>query len=265
MNEHIAACRAVLRAQDLLPPADSELAIFVVGSVARGWAHENSDIDVVVVCRDRFEDDPRVVFSDIPLDPGSIPGVTFKNDGISWQVKYWQDSQVDQLLAKVSWPAFDSDRKSGERVNSVEELFLGRWPTSVAVSGDEWLRRRQQELHDSAFRSFIIMHALTSADDQLETALGQLAVGEVECAVLTARAALGWTVIAILADQREYSNGLKWRPRQMRLVDSELMPWPEYWALETMQDFSPDNPDKWIGQIVEVCKNASLHIEVTFP
>ncbi|MFG2349681.1 nucleotidyltransferase domain-containing protein [Streptomyces phaeochromogenes] len=259
MNEPLAKCLDVLRGEDLLP--DDTLAVFVVGSAARGWAHATSDIDVVVITKSPLQSE-RTQLLLVPLVPGSLSVATFSALDKRWEVKYWQDAQVDQLYRKVTWKAFEEDQTIGDRLTEVEELFLGRLLSCVVISGDDWILGRQRELADSAFRSLLVMRALTEADEAAETAIGQIAAGDSECAVLCAREAFGWAVQAILIDQHQYDSGVKWRPRRFRLVAPALLTFDEYWSIETMREFDPTAPEVWVERVVEVCKKVSMEIEV---
>ncbi|MFD7244519.1 nucleotidyltransferase domain-containing protein [Streptomyces massasporeus] len=259
MKEHIAACPDVLRDEGLMP--EDAVAVFIVGSAARGWAHATSDIDVVVITSSPFVNErtqPLVV----PLSPPALPVVAFSRMGKRWEVKYWEEAQVDQLFGKVTWEAFEQDETVGDRLSEVEELFLGRLMSCAVISGDEWIVSRQREVSDSAFRSLLLMRALTEADEATETAVGQITAGDVECAVLSAREAFGWAVEAILVDQRQYDAGVKWRPRRFSLVGPTLLTFEEYWAIETMRDFDPATPELWVQRVIDICKMVSMEIEV---
>lgn len=251
-------CTEVLAGLKLIPA--TELSTFVVGSTARGWAHATSDVDVVVISDEPFVDD-RAVTLELPLDPGSLPTVSFHHDGRRWEVKYWLDRQVDQLLGKVTWERLDEAR-TGDRLTEVELLFLSRLRTCATVTGREWVRRQRERLDGSAFRSVLIMQALTKSDDAAEVAIGQLAAGETECAVLSARLAFGFAVDALLAGHGEYEMNVKWRARRLRTVAPALLSFEDYWAVETMRDYRPEQPGRWVEQVVGFCKTVSLEVEM---
>ncbi|MFE2205072.1 nucleotidyltransferase domain-containing protein [Streptomyces rubiginosohelvolus] len=259
MNKHLSQCLDVLRDRKLLP--DDTLAVFVVGSTARGWTHATSDIDVVVITRSVFRSDQTQPLL-VSLSPEVLPVSVFSALDRRWEVKYWADDQVDQLYNKVTWDAFEEDQTIGDRFGEVEELFLGRLLSCAVISGGDWISSRQRQLGDSAFRSLLVMRALTEADEAAETAIGQMMAGDAECAVLSAREAFGWAVQAILVDQHQYDSGVKWRPRRFRLVAPGLLTFDEYWAIETMRDFDPVAPETWVQRVVEVCKKVSMEIEV---
>src|SRR5262245_57160225 len=91
------AWRAHLDTAGLLPP--DTCAAFCVGSVARGWATPTSDCDIYVVTRAPFRTAESVDVS-VPLHPDVVPVHVTDVDGRSWEIKYWTDDQVDQMLRK---------------------------------------------------------------------------------------------------------------------------------------------------------------------
>jgi hypothetical protein len=253
-------CQGVLVERGLLP--DDALSVFVVGSMARGWATEASDVDLVVVTRDRFEGGDKAYSLDVPLRPGSLPTIAFDHDGRRWEIRYWLDDQVDQLFDKVSWDTFDADHKVGDRLVEAEQLFLERLVSCVPVIGDDWVLRRREQLGESAFRSLLVMQGLTKVDAKTRTALGQLAAGDIESAVLSARDAFGWAMDALLDGHGEHGALVKWRARRFRAAEPTLLSFDEYWALETMRDYDPADPGEWIRRVVVLCKRVSMEVEI---
>jgi hypothetical protein len=251
--------RQVLTERGLLP-ADTVCA-FVTGSTARGWNHEESDVDLVVILAQPFEDE-RLTEVVVALEPGKLPVTAFQHDDHRWEVKYWLDSQIDQLFDKVTWDAFDNGRIAGSAMTTPEELFLGRLDTNVPFAGHAWLEQRRAQLSKSAFRSFLIKEALNQADHGVSTAMGQLAAGESAGAVLSMREAFGWSVEALLVSHGEYPQNLKWRPRRFRTAAPASLSYDDYWSIETMQGLDPAAPGPWIERVAEICKNISMDVEV---
>lgn len=260
MTPDFSHCPGVLADRDLLP--DDALSVFVVGSMARGWANDASDIDLVVVTRDRFEGGEKAFSLDVPLRPGSLPTVAFDHDGRRWEIRYWQDSQVTQVFEKVGWDAFEADRKVGDRLVEAEQLFLERLVSCVPVLGTEWVADRREQLSSSAFRSLLVMQGLTKVDAKTRTALAQLAAGDVESATLSARDAFGWAMDTLLHGHDEHGALVKWRARRFRAAAPSLLTFDEYWALETMRDYDPADPGDWIRRVVALCKKVSLEVEI---
>jgi predicted nucleotidyltransferase len=249
----------LLKNERLLPSAP--VAVLVVGSAARGWDHGTSDVDLVVVTTEPMSD-PRLLIVDAPLDPPVIPALGFHRGGRRYEVKYWTDSQVDQLLAKVSWESFEGDRKVGNRMAEVEQLFLERLLTCVPLLGEPWVSDRIQQVHDSAFRAFVITFELAKADAKAEAAIGLLEAGDAHGAVLTTREAFGHAVDALLTGAGEFGALAKWRPRRFRVVNPPELGFDEYWSVETMSEYDPERPELWVSHVVTLCKKLAAAIEI---
>ena len=258
-GERFSYCLPVLREQGLVP--DTELAIFVVGSMARGWAHATSDLDIVVVSAKPLTDD-RLFGQDIPLVPDSLGVVAFRHERRRWEVKFWLDTQVDQLFDKVSRAAFDGDRKVGDRLVPLEQLFLERLRTCVPLTGRDWVERRRAQLAGSAFDALVITVALAESDSQAEAAMGLLAAGDVHGAVVAVRDAFGYAVDAVLAAAGESSPHRKWRPRRFREAAPTLLSFDEYWSIETLRDYDPADPERWVRAVFATCKAIAADIEI---
>ncbi|MFH9005865.1 hypothetical protein ACH4E5_21880 [Streptomyces afghaniensis] len=251
----------MLRGRHLVP--DSCRAALLVGSAARGWSNRKSDLDIYLVCAEPWSG-PESVEVPVPLRPPVIQWESFYADNHSWDLAYWLDDQVDQMLAKVSWDAFDPVRaESGDALGERDEIFLGRLATCVPLIGEEWLARRRAQLDTSAFRSILVARSLGSAGMAVEDTIGQMKDGDLNSAVLSARTALGHTVDALLEERGEYGSYTpKWRARRFQVADPDALSFAKYWDLETMRDFDPDDPSKWISEVLTLCQDLSLKIEV---
>lgn len=258
MSDRFAGVVDGLAELKLLP--ETELATFVVGSMARGWDHGASDLDINVVSTEQMTDD-RLLRHDVPLLPETLPVLGFERDGLRWELKYWTDDQIDQLLAKVSWEAFEGDGKVNNRLAEVEELFLGRLINCVPLTGQDWVDRRREQIRESAFAAFVISYALTMADSKAESAMGQLAAGDAHCATLTAREAFGHAVDGLAASHGEFGVLVKWRARRLRTAAPKLLSFEQYWSIETMRTFDPADPGAWVREVVGVCKRLTSEIE----
>jgi len=249
-----------LRDEGLLP-ADA-LAVLCVGSVARGWANERSDYDLVVVTREPFADD-RVRGLPVPLEPKTLPTVGIRVDGRRWEIKYWLDTQVDQILAKVTWERFESGTHTARVLLDVEELALERLISCITLTGDKWVETRRRELAESAFRAFAISRSLAGLDSAIEDALGQLAAGDAESAALSARRAIGHVIDALLESHDWYGSAQpKWRARRFREAAPTEVSFEEYWALETMRGFDASAPEPWVKEAVEWCRRLCMEVEI---
>ncbi|WP_329201389.1 nucleotidyltransferase domain-containing protein [Streptomyces sp. NBC_01435] len=252
---------ATLRDRDLVP--DQCQAAFLVGSTARGWSNKKSDLDICVVSAEpwSFPDSVEVAVS---LEPDVVHWHTFHADNRDWDLAYWVDAQVDQMLTKISWAEYDQVRAtSNDVLPPREESFLGRIATCVPLIGEDWVARRRAELDASAFRSVLVTRSLGAADRAIEDGLGQLADGDLHSAVISARLAYGHTVDALLEERGEYgSYHFKWRPRRFQAAQPEALTFDEYWAVETMRDFDPDDPKKWINKVLTACQDLALKVKV---
>jgi hypothetical protein len=261
MASSLNGCIERLEHRSLLP-AD-HLAVFCVGSVARGWANTNSDLDLTVVTSGPWHN--RVGHSrSVPLQVGRVPVVEFQDDGHRWQVKYWQDRQVDQMLEKVGWAQFEGNAGTAKALSEAEELFLERLVSCLPLSGAGWVESRRRQLKQSAFRAFVTTRSLVEADSAVEDALGQLAAQDLESAVLSARKAFGHSVDALLESSGSYGSRLpKWRARRFREVSPSALSFEEYWRVETMRDFDPAAPEVWVRTVIDRCKSLSLDVEIS--
>ncbi len=245
-----------------LVPADS-LAVLLVGSAARGWDNARSDYDFAVVTTEsRTSETCRAVA--LPLDPPTLRIDVGYQAGRRWELQYWLDGQVDQILAKVSWAEFERDRAERPVLSRPEELLLGRLTDCVLLTGADWLAARRAQLAASAFRQIVVARSLAEADDSIEDALGQLAAGQVHSAVLAAKQALGHTVDALLEEHGEYggSHLSKWRPQRFQAARPTALSFAEYWELETMRTYDPRHPDRWINEVLTICQDISAKVTI---
>jgi hypothetical protein len=252
---------ATLQARNLIPERCE--AAFIVGSSARGWSNKRSDYDIYVISRE-----PWPVLESIgvgvPLQPAEVGWHSFYTEGHGWDLAYWLDTQVDQMLAKVSWDEYDQVRAtSGDTLAQREEVFLERIATCVPLLGEDWVMRRRSEIDASAFRSIVVTRSLGAANMAVEDALGQLENGDVNSAVISARFALGHAVDALLEEQGEYGSNIpKWRARRFKEVNPAALSFDKYWELETMRSYDPDDPARWINEVLTLCQDLSLKISV---
>ncbi|MFI6011968.1 hypothetical protein ACIBAG_24665 [Streptomyces sp. NPDC051243] len=260
MKLDLSGCVDELRRRELVP--DDTLTIFNVGSVARGWANPTSDFDFYLVSRAvPVIEGARTV--PVPLAHETISTYVFQVDGRRWEVAYWLDSQVDQMLTKVSWEEFDAGVSSLKAMVDTEELFLERIVTGLPLFGEDWMKRRRAELDDTAYKAFITARSLAEADGNVEDALGMLTVGDTESAVMAARKALGHMVDAVLESSGNYgSRTPKWRARRVKEARLDLMPFETFWALETMADYDAAAPEEWVHRVVTLCKDLSIEVEI---
>lgn len=248
-----------LRERDLIP--DDVLAALVVGSAARGWHNLRSDFDICVVTRDARVPGCAIP---VPLVPAHVRTVSFYAFDRQWDVTYWLDSQVDQVFDKVSWDAFDGGEVTQDVLSVREELLLGRLSSGLTLVGEDWHEHRRANLAESAFRSFVVVRSLCATGDAVEDALGQLEAGDLQSATVSARTAFGHVVDAILESSGEYGSHLpKWRPNRMKAVRPPILDFADYWRIETMQGYDPDEPRGWITSLLTLVQDLAMRVETT--
>ncbi|WP_369173402.1 hypothetical protein AB5J49_38045 [Streptomyces sp. R28] len=260
MKLDLTGCVGELRRRGLVP--EDTLALFNVGSVARGWANPSSDFDFYLVSRTvPTIEGARTV--PVPLSHETISTFDFQAEERRWEVSYWLDSQVDQMLAKVSWAEFDAGVSSLKVMVDTEELFLERITTGLPLLGEGWVKERREELYGTAYKAFVTTRSLAEADGNVEDALGMLDVGDIESAVMAARKALGHATDAVLEGSGNYgSRTPKWRARRVKEARLDALPFEKFWALETMADYDAGDPGAWVRRVVTLCKDLSIEVEI---
>lgn len=251
-----------LRERKLLP--DETLAAFVVGSAARGWHNARSDYDIYIVTSKPTVSDTSSSLP-VPLDPPTVTTETFYTQDKRWEVKYWLDTQIDQMLSKVSWDAYEEGSTAARlALTLVEELALSRLNSCLPLQGEEWVLNARRRLAKSAFRSFVVVRSLSEVDNAVEDALGQMESGDLESATISARNAFGYAIDALLESEGEYGSHLpKWRANRFKAAKPEALSFERYWELETMQTYDPADPKPWIKGILTLCQDIAMRVEVS--
>jgi hypothetical protein len=253
------ALLAALQDGGLLP--DDTLAVLLVGSQARSWSHQASDIDLIVAT----ERTPGAgAFPLMPSRAGDhLVAATAEFAGRPVEVHYWSQPQVAALLAAASWQVFDETELAAEPFHSKERQFADRLITAQVLTGHQWQQRSCTALRESAFRSLCIRFALDAGEGVLVKALGLLRSGDVHAAVLAAKDAFDYAADALLLGAGELGSLRKWRARRFREAAAGLpIDFDSYWALETMQGFDPDDPGRWVRQVAAFVRTTMLHTEL---
>jgi hypothetical protein len=85
-----------------------------------------------------------------------------------------------------------------------------------------------------------------------------------DSAVLSARKALGRTVDALLESEGHFgARTPKWRAWRFRDSRPKALSFEEYWALETVRPFDPDDPQTWVNLVVQRCTDLTLEVEIS--
>jgi hypothetical protein len=236
--------------------------VYVSGSVARGWSNENSDLDIYVVTAEPWAGGPDEA-APVALDPNVIPVVATRVGRTRWDIEYWLDSQVEQLIHKVSWASFDRQPSTSPQATGLlpyELNFLERLPYAVALAGEQWLAARRAQAACSAVTSFAASYQVQMAEAFLEDAVGQLKAADIHSSVLSAKMAFGHAVDALLASRGEVGRSWKWRARRFQEVDQDVLKFEDYWALETMRGYDPENPARWVEEVVRTCRRIFFEV-----
>lgn len=252
---------APLRERHLIP--DDTQAAFVVGSAARGWHNLRSDYDIYIVSNPLHDAETSGALP-VPLEPPFVSLEVFYAQEKRWEVKYWCDAQIDQMLAKVSWEAYERGTVAGNVLAPVEELTLARIRHCLPLIGADWVDERRGRLAGTAFRSFVIARSLGEADMYVEDALGQMEADDLESAVLSARLAFGHAVDALLEGEGEFgSHQPKWRANRFKAASPAVLTFEEYWAVETMKTYESGDPRPWIKDVLALCQDIAMRVDVS--
>jgi hypothetical protein len=248
---------ADLGANGLLPAAVR--AVFITGSVTRGWANPASDVDVYVVSADDTWTGTGALH--VPLRPDVVPTATTVLGGRRWELKYWLDDQIRQVLDKMSWSSIGS-RPVADLLGKTEVGLLARICTCVPITGADWVARVRGEIQASPFQAVLVAESATAARFAMEDAAGQAAAADLESAVLSARLAFGHAVDALLLQRGELDRSPKWRARRMRGVAPPELSFTAYWEVESMTGLDPAAPRDWVGDVLRRSAELLDHVAV---
>ncbi|WP_346184400.1 nucleotidyltransferase domain-containing protein [Streptomyces osmaniensis] len=248
-----------LRDEGLLP--DAPLAVYCAGSVVRGWGNPTSDVDVYVVTAEPWQGKQAEQVA-LRLDPRNIAVEVLVHEGRRWDVEYWTDGQVKQVLAKVSRQALESGADLGSLLEPAEYDLLDGITHGLDVTDPSWRLMRTEDVSASALRTLLVSRALLRYDEYAEDAVGQLAAGDHESAVVTAKLAFGFAVDALLAGHGWWGKSPKWRARRFRAAAPPELTFEQYWRLETMADFDLDDPRRWVESVLMLGGRISMEVEL---
>ena len=236
-------------------PADT-LAVFVGGSVARGWNNEWSDIDAYVVSRSPW---PGAEAKTAPLDPPRLPVELLDLDGVLVDAEYWTADQLAQVLAKLTPDG--TGRASLLGLVREEMSLLDRLAHPLVCTGADWVGQAQAAIEASPFRSLAVTMFFDALDQRVEDALGQLRAGDTHSAVLSARLAYGFAVDGLLARYGEVGQNPKWRARRLAAARPAELPWDDWWRVETMADYDDADPGGWVRAVCRECRRITTVVD----
>jgi hypothetical protein len=227
----------------------------------RGWGNAGSDLDIYVIAESAWRSSTAQVDT-VALDPDSIPVEGIIVDGRRWDIEYWLESQVNQVVKKVSAESLTGNQPAGRRMTSAEITFLQWIGHAQPVDRDEWLGQLRERLAGSAISSVMVLRALHTMDIYAEDAVGQLNSGDVRSAVLSAKLTFRYAIEALLSVYGEYGESTKWFGRRFQAADPKELTFDEYWAVETMRSFDPAAPQRWVREVLELCQRISTEVEI---
>ena len=228
--------------------------LYLSGSLVAGWGHATSDLDVYVISAGPVSPPVVTAYTYVDMEPPEVPVCVHHVDGRRWDVEYWTDGHVDQLLGRIEEGRVPLD-------GLVD--FLYRITVGVPLMGDAWLEERRAQIARSRLRPMLVETCFDRADGLIEDAVGMLEVGDHASAVIAARQAFAEAVRGLLAVRERYAPQPKWRARQFQLARPTEMSWDEYWRLETMQGFDPEHPERWVEQVLEKCRSLMMAVDIT--
>lgn len=241
----------------------STLAAFVVGSAALGWHNPRSDFDIYIVTSEKYGSLTSHLVP-VRLAEASLATETFYTRERRWDVTYWLESQVEEVLSKVSRDAISPGTPTEKTLSISEELLLSRLGTCLALHGEDWIEKNSARASGSAFREIVVVRSLGAADNAVEDALGQLEVGDFESATISARKAFGHAIDALLESLGQYGSlEQKWRPKRFKAADPGVITFDAYWAVETMQGYQPANPAPWVERVLTLCQDIAMRVKVS--
>jgi predicted nucleotidyltransferase len=250
-----------LAQRGLLPSTRS--AVFVGGSLARGWAHARSDMDIVVIAPEPWSSATSTQQS-VWLTVPTIQVEVITVAGRRWEIKYWLTSQVEEAMAKVDWEAFEKNGPPSD-LGIYETFTLERMCHGIAIDGAAWFAEHRAAVRDSALNSIIALQHLAKADSALEDMVGLREAGEERDAVVPARNAFGFAVDALNASRGEAGLEPKWRPKRVALLNHPCLPLERYWELELCVGLDPRNPGPWLDEVALTCGRLFLDTNLGRP
>jgi hypothetical protein len=239
---------------------DDAVAVLMVGSRARGWQHERSDLDVVMVSASRW-DGPVTERQRVSLADASIGVAVTSVDGVACEVKYWTEAQVRETLAKVAWSVWDAD-EPGDPLSANELLLVQRLPHAEVLAGHDWWRVVASEVRESAADTRAALASLANADDMLDDVSGLLGSGQVDAAVMALQRAFVHVTDALTASLGQPGTDTKWRRRRLRAAATDVLDEEEFWRVVTMQDFDAERPLEWVEHTAFRCSQIMLEVRL---
>jgi hypothetical protein len=228
-----------------LPFLKDPLAIYYTGSVALGWNHARSDLDIYVVTREPVDISHATGQHwsvDVDADPPTVEFVQGALGPYRAHVWFWLESQVNRVFERMP----EQDLAAVYSLSNADWSFVYKLSIGRAMHGEEWLEAQQERLRRTNLSRALALWNVASAYQLLEDVEGFLISGDVHSAVLAAQEASRYTIDALLFETGDVTKLTKWRARRMRAANLEHLSFEEYWRLETMVGFDVNDPRPWV-------------------
>lgn len=220
---------------------------FIGGSYARGWANPGSDVDVYVLGGTKDS-----VWAVVGAPEGR-PNI---------DVHEMSDDTVERLYSRISWDTVRSGKNYVRTLTSREWLLLERLYHAHVLTGAEVVAEYCDRLRHSAHRHMLVQEHFTTADAYAEDCLGQLAIDDLDSAVLSGQSAFLRTVDGLLSARGCFVWNPKWRPRAMQEANPDLVSYGTYWAVVTMADLPAMGRRAWALRCVESARDLMSRVDV---
>ncbi|HUN36806.1 MAG TPA: nucleotidyltransferase domain-containing protein [Trebonia sp.] len=230
------------------------------GSYARGWEHQHSDVDVIVIGQA-----PEAMRT--PDDREVLRHLRYI-DGKRWEIEYYQPGFIARLANAVSEERA-AMAKGGDPLSVLGAYRLSRalrLHDGVPLSGPELAESCKRQLSAAGLAEVVTGLAVHECDAAVDDALGLLAAGDLQSAVLAAAVALGYAIDACLAWHGQLTPGAKWRYRKYLLLTEREKPGElpmtaeKCWRLLTLADLETSNADAWVHDIVGKCQQVIFEV-----
>lgn len=230
--------------------------VFIGGSLANGWHHAASDVDLYIISSNQ---EPWPYTSRISTSNGSVDIAWTVVDGVVCDVKRWHPDHIQTLLNGFTETPIRALRAL-DNLAEDERALLERLPSGIALLGAGSLVAWKATLSKSSFGIAQVTRKLDMMDSALEDSLAMLAAGDSRSAVLTARWALDFLIDGLLASDGDYGSAVKWRARRLLRASPVTISSDELWQLQSFSTYNDAEPGEFVLRLVERCRSLAIGI-----
>lgn len=244
------------------PQLNSSVCLLVGGSLALGWGHPKSDLDVQAVVTAPLDPLPQeslrwhrtwISTRDPVVRTGRGEAGPFRVD-----LELWTEAQVDELLGRFagSAVAVDGDGLLG----LAERQLFHRLTVGLPLAGNGWLEARRRAVLASCYGSWLTANRRRHAEQALEDVSGLLDGGDLTAAVFSAREGLVAALEAVLARRGDFSVSQKWLGRRAAAAGLSE-PTVEECRTLLLMDGCTRKPEDWIERAVSAAQRLVIAAE----